>query len=534
MHEAAVSAIVQQRGIDNRHEPGSAEFPHLRSLRLGVHVSMGARQAVRAVGTALGMEGPRVNAIARQVPLLSSPGAIDNVMTHAPELGIPDASSGAEPYTTLVRVAGQLEGLPHRYGAHPSAYTFSFHGPSALDWLPAQWVSDGRPGRRRAFGAARHLAVVADERVQTAALAHQAAPPANAQSAIQGDVEDDPSGAASGMNPADRSGPVIALQWTKDDLEALGLVRLDISPTAAMPTSASTSSDAEQDPATVAAAWRLLQAGDTLCISQVEGVGFRMLLKRAHELALLQAQQGQAFGSVEDLAQLLALWKPGVYSKEREQAYFDARFAARDRPAYPHPSMGKVLDETVGPGPVRGPVGRACHTARLRPRLGRALSPCTKRRSSGWARPHGAGDPRSRCAPSLDQRTEHGSAWTAVAARGVSASSRPRARYGPARVSTGVRESESRDRGELLCRRAEQRRLAPVRPWLGRRGGAQVWRSGTAAVRESERRPFSGGGVQRRATWSRGRWIHTRAAHSDSRARSRGRPAHPGRASRVR
>jgi hypothetical protein len=29
-------------------------------------------------------------------------------------------------------------------------------------------------------------------------------------------------------------GPVIALQFTKDDLEALGLVRLDISPTAAM------------------------------------------------------------------------------------------------------------------------------------------------------------------------------------------------------------------------------------------------------------------------------------------------------------
>ena len=309
---------------------------------------MGARQAVRAVGTALGMEAPRVNAIARQVPLLSSPDAIDNVMTHAPELGIPDAGSGVEPYTTLVRVAGQLEGLPHRYGAHPSAYTFSFHGPSALDWLPAQWVSDGRPGRRRAFGAARHLAVVAEERAQTAALAHQAAPPANTQSAVQVDVDADPSGAAATMNPADVGGPVIALQWTKDDLEALGLVRLDISPTAAMPTSASTSSVAEQDPATVAAAWRLLEAGDTLCISQVEGVGFRMLLKRAKELALLQAQQGQALRSVEDLAQLLALWKPGVYSKEREQAYFDARFAARDRPAYPHPSMGKVLDDTAG------------------------------------------------------------------------------------------------------------------------------------------------------------------------------------------
>src|SRR5215472_1998477 len=83
---------------------------------------MGARQAVRSVGAALGMEAPRVNSVARQVPLLSSPGAIDSVMTRAPELGIADAGAGVEPYNTLVRVAGQLEGLPHRYGAHPSAY----------------------------------------------------------------------------------------------------------------------------------------------------------------------------------------------------------------------------------------------------------------------------------------------------------------------------------------------------------------------------------------------------------------------------
>jgi len=163
-------------------------------------------------------------------------------MTHSLELGIRDAAAGVEPYHTLVRVAGQLEGLPHRYGAHPSACTFSFHGPSTLEWLPAQWVSDGRPGRRRAFGAARHLAVVADERMQTAALAHQRAFPAIAHSSVQVDVQVEPEGGPPGMNlPAEGGGPVIALAWTKDELEALGLVRLDISPTAAMPTGSSTS-----------------------------------------------------------------------------------------------------------------------------------------------------------------------------------------------------------------------------------------------------------------------------------------------------
>jgi hypothetical protein len=61
-----------------------------------------------------------------------------------------------------------------------------------------------------------------------------------------------------------------------------------------------------------------LEAGDTLSISQVESVGMRMLLRRARELAELQSQGGRAFETIEDLAQLLSLWKPGAYNKERE------------------------------------------------------------------------------------------------------------------------------------------------------------------------------------------------------------------------
>jgi hypothetical protein len=294
------------------------------------------------------MEAPRVNTVARQVPLLSSPGAIDNIITHAPELGIPDAGAGVEPYGTLVRVAGQLEGLPYRFGAHPSAYTFSFYGPGALAWLPAQWVGDGHFGRRRAFGSARHLAVVAEERVQVATLAHQMAVPANEQVAPT-QMDDTDSDTPGVTDPVANGGPVIVLQFTKDDLEALGLVRLDISPSSAMSTSTGTDA-AETDPdlATVAAAWRLLEAGDTLCISQVESVGFRMLLKRAHELVDVQSNRQRALTSIEDLAQLLALWKPGAYTKDREEGYFDARIAARTRPTYPHPSMAGVLDQTSG------------------------------------------------------------------------------------------------------------------------------------------------------------------------------------------
>jgi DNA polymerase III alpha subunit len=114
-------------------------------------------------------------------------------------------------------------------------------------------------------------------------------------------------------------------QLNKQDLEWLGLERLDISPSAAMATATTFTGDIENDPATTAAAWRLLEAGDTLSISQVEGVAVRMLLRRAHELAELQSQGGRALESIEDLAQLLALWKPGAYNEDREQAFFDAR-----------------------------------------------------------------------------------------------------------------------------------------------------------------------------------------------------------------
>jgi DNA polymerase-3 subunit alpha len=331
LHEQAVSTFVHQGGFEGLPAHAAGEFPHLRAIRVGVHVSMGARQAIRSVGAALGMEAPRVNSVARQVPLLSGPGAVDSVLTRAPELGIADAAAGVEPYTTLVRVAGKLEGLPHRYGTHPSAYTFSFYGPGALDWLPAHWVSAGGPGRRRTFGGARHLAVVAEERAQAALLAHQSALSSNIQSAAW-PLDRDGDAAAAG-DLSDTGGPVIALQWTRDDLEALGLVRLDICPSAPMATVGLAVDSGE---ATRAAAWRLLEAGDTLGISQVESVGFRMLMKRRAEQAPLS--------SVEELAQLLALWKPGVYSPEREEAYL----GALARPSYPHPAMATILDRTRG------------------------------------------------------------------------------------------------------------------------------------------------------------------------------------------
>ncbi len=48
-----------------------------------------------------------------------------------------------------------------------------------------------------------------------------------------------------------------------------------------------------------------------------------------------------------EMAQLLALWRPGAFSKSLEQAYLAARFGGQ-RPSYFHPSLGPVLDPTHG------------------------------------------------------------------------------------------------------------------------------------------------------------------------------------------
>jgi len=347
--EPAVATFVQQAAAAPWAGPESVaceDLPRVYALRLGINVSLGARQAVRAVGVALGLEAPRVNALARQVPLLSSPGAIEQVMTHAPEMGLSDAPH-AEPARTILSVAAKLEGLPHRQGPHPSAYTFSFFARSVLDWLPAQWVGMDRPGRGRTFGASRHVAVVARERATASTLAHPGAMSPNQQAPIAFPTSDPDVANPRGISELLGDGPLLACQFDKADLEALGLHRLDISASASLGSRAIVAGQGGLDPETAAAAWRLLEAGDTLCIGQVESHGIRRLLLRAGEVRDEHGSSLAVLKSIEDLAQLLALWRPGAWGKQREQAYLEARFGGV-RPSYIHPSMARVLGSTAG------------------------------------------------------------------------------------------------------------------------------------------------------------------------------------------
>jgi Bacterial DNA polymerase III alpha subunit finger domain len=304
-------------------------LPALGTLRLGIHVSLGARQAVRGVGAALGLDPIALNGLARQVPLLSSPGAIEQVLTRSPELG-GGLSASFEPGQTILRLASQIEGLPQRAGAHPSAYAVSFLGPGALSWLPALWVSADRPGGSR-FGGPRHLAVSDLEQGDAGQLAHPSAPAPNLVGMLETDDDDlaehdDVLRTTAGM----AGGPVLACAWDRQDFEMLGIPRLDIATSAAMATAAAPHVADGPSDELKQGVWQLLAAGDTRCISQVETPGMQAVLRRVREAA--EGNSRSALASLEDLAQLLALWRPGAYGKEREQAYLTARFGSSRRP----------------------------------------------------------------------------------------------------------------------------------------------------------------------------------------------------------
>jgi hypothetical protein len=95
------------------------------------------------------------------------------------------------------------------------------------------------------------------------------------------------------------------------------------------------------------AAWRMIEAGDTRCIGQVESPGFQALLRRVRDASRDGPAAGLAIRSLEQLAQLLALWRPCAAGQAGEAAYLAARFGGQ-RPAYFHPALAGVHDPTHG------------------------------------------------------------------------------------------------------------------------------------------------------------------------------------------
>ncbi|HET7771343.1 MAG TPA: PHP domain-containing protein, partial [Chloroflexota bacterium] len=198
-YESAVKGFLQAVGRrEGRPQPAFDEdgLPFVRALRLGTCVSFGSRLAVRQAGQALGLNEIKTNILARQVPVRSAPGAIEDVFAQpyaSSGFGGADVAAHAEPWTTVLEVAGKIEALPQRFGVHPSGFAFSFDyaepapikfegsagsdgsdgsdggesgpppTPGALRWLPAHWVGTDSYQSGRGATLQRHVAVVAAE-----------------------------------------------------------------------------------------------------------------------------------------------------------------------------------------------------------------------------------------------------------------------------------------------------------------------------------------------------------------------------------
>lgn len=179
-YEPTVATLVQQAAAacwTNRSSVDRPELPVVNAVRLGINVSLGSRPAVRLVGAALGLEAPRVNALARQVPLLSSPGAIEQVMTRGPELGVPD-SPQSEPFKTILSVAARLEGLPYRQVlTYPPQRSHSSHAPPSTGCPRSRSVPIGLAAAGasalRVMWRSRLISEQQRPRSRTRALCHQ-------------------------------------------------------------------------------------------------------------------------------------------------------------------------------------------------------------------------------------------------------------------------------------------------------------------------------------------------------------------------
>jgi DNA polymerase-3 subunit alpha len=327
--------------------PLARELPHVRAVRVGMKVAFGPRNAIRQVGQALGAGGAAVNALARHVPLLSAKGAVEAALARAPELGLPGVSPHVEPYQTILDVAAALEELPQRFGPHPTGMIVA---PGSENEEPRTKNEERERADRRFLKSTRsgETSGPAQEDAVVPGLLHWL--PAQWVGAAAGGANDADDGHGSApAAPPGGAQPALACQWDKDDLAALGVGKIDVNASAGLARGAGAPrpEDSREAARQRDAARRLLAAGDTLCVSFLESWGCRKLLQRASEAHAAAGAPGFAVETIEDLAQLLALRRPGAGSAEQEDAYLAVKFGHAS-PDYPHPAMGAVLDATHG------------------------------------------------------------------------------------------------------------------------------------------------------------------------------------------
>lgn len=135
------------------------------------------------------------------------------------------------------------------------------------------------------------------------------------------------------------SGGDVITQYGSEDLEGLGLAKIDIlglrNLTVIAAASREASIDLEQIPLDDPATFRLLSRGESIGVFQLDSLGIRNLLQQVRP------------ERINDLIALLSLYRPGPFEAGVVETYTRRR-KGLEKTRHLHPALAPILDETYG------------------------------------------------------------------------------------------------------------------------------------------------------------------------------------------
>ncbi len=279
--------------------------------------TLAARAAVRDVGRVLGIELPRVDQIAKMIPQQLGI-TLDGAIRQNPDLR--KEYENDPRIHELIDIARKLEGTNRNVGTHAAGVVIA--NGLLTDHVPVQRVwPKGDAGTR---GHADTETSGGDESDAIAAAVAQSRPRVSAAPV--------------------REAP-ITTQWTMDDLDKVGLLKMDFlglrnltlldKAVRLIKQTRGVDVDLFQLPKDDRETFALLQKGDTQGVFQFESGGIRDLLTRMKP------------DSIRDIIAANALYRPGPLGGGMLDAYIKRKHG-QEKPDYPHPLMEDILSESYG------------------------------------------------------------------------------------------------------------------------------------------------------------------------------------------
>ena len=254
--------------------------------QIGTFGTLAARAAVRDVGRVLGIERARVDQIARMIPQYLGV-TLDEALQQNPELR---REYERDPQVReMLDIARRLEGTNRNAGTHAAGVVIA--AGDITEYVPVQRI------------------------------------------------------VAKGADAAERDAGTVTTQWTMEDLEHIGMLKMDFlglrnltlldHAVQLIRQTRNEHVDLDRlpwdDPETLA----LFQRGDTQGVFQFESPGIRDLLQRMKP------------DSLRDIIAANALYRPGPLGGGMVEAYINRKHGL-ERVHYPHPVLEEILAETYG------------------------------------------------------------------------------------------------------------------------------------------------------------------------------------------